>query len=63
VLHAVEHQAHERFALEYDAAVHWLSATSGLLHKNTDNAVSPGPACIIHLSDEDSTMHMWHSQS
>ena len=47
VFHAVEHQAHERFALEDDTAVHWLRATSGLLHENTDNAVSPGPACII----------------
>ena len=44
---AVEQHAHERFALEDDAAVHWLRPTSGLLHENTDNAVAPGPACII----------------
>lgn len=44
---AVEYHAHERFAPEDDAAVHWLRATNGLLRDNTDNAVAPGPACII----------------
>ena len=45
---AVEHQAHERFALEDDATVHGWRAPGRLLQQDADDAVAP-LAAFDHL--------------